>query len=70
MQILETERISWKTWMPTKPSDFPCMICHAREATHRVKIREGALTLLLCVCAGCNAVPILTDVIEKRRDIR
>ena len=66
MQITSTERISWKTWMPESPEDFPCMICHQMEAEYRVKVREGELSLTLCVCPGCNTVPALSGVIDRK----
>jgi len=54
MQILEVRDITWKTWIPRKYSDFPCMKCQKKIATKRIKIREDdGSTATLSICDDC-----------------
>ena len=51
MQILEVRDITWKTWIPQKYSDFPCMACRKVIATKRIKILQdddSITTIILC----------------------
>ena len=53
MQIIESKPITWKVLTP-RPDDFPCFICHVRQAEIKVKVRDRALDFTLVVCAGCS----------------
>jgi len=56
MQILEVRDITWKTWIPQKYSDFPCMECRKVIATKRVKVLQddGSITTII-LCDKCTS---------------
>jgi len=57
MQILEVRDVTWKTWIPRKYSDFPCMKCRKAIATKRIKTRmdDDSITTIT-ICDDCVSI--------------
>ena len=54
LEILTIEPITWITWTPKKPSDFPCMVCKQEIATQKLTcLLSKIVTLNLVVCHSC-----------------
>lgn len=57
MKILEILPITWKTFPPHQPNDFPCQMCHSAIATINLKCQIDTTChvqkLDVSVCGDC-----------------
>lgn len=60
------KKITWRTWKPFKPNDFPCMICKDEIAEYSVNIKDKDSPLLmnLVLCGKCKDLP--EDVLRDK----
>jgi hypothetical protein len=56
MNTKTIKRITWKTWQPVTPADFPCLICRhepKREAIYHVSIGYYNFVANFVACEEC-----------------
>ena len=71
---MRIEPITWKTWTPTEPKDFPCMVCRNAIATHKItnfviypNIFPVSLTLVTCEECLLKCEEFIRENLGKRR---
>lgn len=52
-QLIDIEKITWKTWVPKCPEDFPCFNCGKEIAIYRVKYEQGKSIITINICETC-----------------
>jgi len=65
MNTKTIERITWKTWQPVTPADFPCLVCRHephKQAVYHVCLK-GVYNMVMCEdCANLSAGELLAKL--------
>lgn len=67
LQILNIEPITWCFYRPAEPKDFPCMLCHRKIATTRLKCQLKSAIINLSVCGNCVTMSPI-EIMDKIKD--